>query len=395
MSWNDGDDVPSTANVLTDLFASPVHHPVEFYDMTLREGEQPPGIAFTPDEKVEIASALDEFGVHWANVGFPPCSNQEQEAIRRIACMPRKMRIAGLSRLSPEDIDLTVGTGVDMVGLFYPGSDVHLRYKLRKSEAEALSAIEAAVRRCKDSGVIAKFAIEDASRTPLPRLLRMFQVAVEAGADYLAVCDTVGVLTPTTTRRLFEVLVKLFPRPMSVHFHNDLGLSLANALAAYEAGAQMMEVTVNGVGERAGNTCLEELAVVLRVKYGLDLGFKLDRLYELSMLVHRASGTRVSEHKPISGKWCFTHESGIHVAGIIANPETYQPFPPRLVGRRHELAFGKHSGVHSVGYVAQERGIRIEEATARAVLEKVKHHAESKQGSVTLAQVLEWIKQGA
>jgi isopropylmalate/homocitrate/citramalate synthase len=237
------------------------------------------------------------------------------------------------------------------------------------------------------------FGVEDFSRTPLPRLLRMLQTAVDAGADQLTLPDTLGVLTPTAAGRIVGLLKAVFPVPLVLHFHDDLGLALANTLAGLEAGAQVAHVTINGVGERTGNTCLEELAVVLKLKYGRDLGLKLDRLPALSDLVHRASGTRPGPHKPVTGRWCFTHESGIHVAGLLANPECYQPYPPSLVGRHHEVVFGKHSGSHGVAYLAQRAGVELSEAGRRAVLDRVKTAAEARKGTVDEAEVLRWIQE--
>ena len=391
------DQVPATqsaANVLTGQFERPIAQRVMLYDNTLREGEQPPGVVFTSDEKLAIAQALDDFGVHYANVGFPAVSKEEFRTVERIAKAGLKMKLGALSRVLPEDIDKTVDAGVTMVALFLGGSDSHLRAKLRMTEAEALGKIEAAVRRVKERGAVASFAVEDGSRTPLPRLLRMYQTAVDAGADYLVLADTCGILTPHSTFQVISILRALLPRPLGLHFHDDLGLALANTLAGLEAGAEMAQVTVNGAGERSGNTCLEELVVALKVKYRLELGFKLERLTALSDLVHRASGTRPSEHKSITGKWCFTHESGIHVAGILADPECYQPYPPAMVGRQHEIVFGKHSGMQAVAYLAQKEKLELSEPQRRAVLDKIKQYAESKQGTVEAERVLGWMREG-
>jgi methanogen homocitrate synthase len=383
-----------TANVLTAGFQPPLDHAIELYDNTLREGEQVPGIVMGPDEKLEVAHALDAFGVHWANVGFPAVSRQERASVERIVRAGLRMKIAAMARLRTDDIDITADSGVDLVSLFLPGSDSHLRDKLHLEEAEGLERIERLVSYCKGRGVMTSFLVEDASRTPLPRLLRMFQVAAEAGADYLVLADTVGVLTPTATNRVISLLRALLPRPIGMHFHNDLGLALANSLAGLEAGAQLVHVTINGVGERAGNTCLEELAVALQVKYGRDLGLRLDHLDRLSRQVHQLCGTRAAEHKPITGKWCFTHESGIHVAGLLANPETYQPFPPELVGRHHEIAFGKHSGVAGVEQLGRQEGLPLTQDQARAVLDRVKQTAEAKQ-AFTEAELLQWMREAA
>jgi isopropylmalate/homocitrate/citramalate synthase len=383
-----------TANVLTGCFQPRLDHTIELYDNTLREGEQVPGIVLGPDQKLEIARALDDFGVHWANVGFPAVSRQERASVERIARAGLRMKIAAMARLRTDDIDITVDSGAQLVSLFLPGSDSHLRDKLQLEVDEGLERIARLVSYCKGRGVVTSFLVEDASRTPLPRLLRMFQVAADAGADYLVVADTVGVLTPTATHRAIAFLRALLPRPIGMHFHDDLGLALANSLAGLEAGAQLVHVTINGVGERAGNTCLEELAVVLKVKYGRDFGFRLDRLDALSRRVHELCGTRAAEHKPITGKWCFTHESGIHVAGLLANPETYQPFPPELVGRRHEIAFGKHSGVAGIEQLGRQEGTPLTSDQARAVLDRVKRTAEARQ-AVTEAELLRWMREAA
>jgi isopropylmalate/homocitrate/citramalate synthase len=382
----------STANVLTAAFEPAIEQPIELYDNTLREGEQPPGVWFTADEKLAIAGALDAAGVHWANVGFPAVSEAEAASVRAVAGAGLRMKTSALARMLRRDIEITAETGVDMISLFLGGSDVHLAHKYQMTESDALARIEDLVPYAKSSGKVVCFCIEDGSRTPMPRLVRMFQTAEAAGADYVVLADTVGVLTPPSTQAIVGVLRSLLQVPIGVHFHDDLGLSLANTLAALQAGAQMAHVTVNGVGERAGNACLEELAVVLAVKYGRDLGLSLDRLYDLSARVHRASGTEPPAHKAITGKWCFTHESGIHVAGILAEPETYQPYPPALVGRAHELVFGKHSGARSVRYWAEQNGIALGDAACRAVLEQIKRRGKREGGPVSPEQVLAWIR---
>jgi isopropylmalate/homocitrate/citramalate synthase len=390
------DPTRSTANVLTGAFEDGISQPIEVLDTTLREGEQPPGVVFSPDRKLEIARALDDFGIHWVSVGFPAVSEEERETARRIVEGGFSFKTAALCRLLPSDVDATVDVGVDLVSLFLGGSDSHLHDKLRMDEARALGKVEAAVSRSREHGALTAFGVEDFSRTPLPRLLRLLQTAVDAGADQLTLPDTLGVLTPTSTRRIVRMLVALFPEtPLVLHFHNDLGLALANTLAGLEAGAGIVHVTVNGVGERSGNTCLEELAVALRVKYGRDLGFRLDALEELSRLVHEASGTEPPAHKPVTGRWCFTHEAGIHVAGVLANPECYQPYPPSLVGRHHEIVFGKHSGGKGVEHLAAAHGLDLPEEVRTEVLRRIKQEAESRPGTVDEERILAWIREAS
>lgn len=384
-----------TTNVLTGAFEARLAQPIEVLDTTLREGEQVPGVVFTPEEKLEIAHALDEVGVHWISIGFPLVSAEEMAVCRLLTRAGLKARTAALCRMRPEDVDVTVGSGAELVALFLGGSDTHLRDKLHLTEDEALARIDATVSHGKSRGVMVSFGVEDFSRTPLPRLVRMCQAAVDAGADQLTLPDTMGALTPTSAGRIVAILKALLPCPLVAHFHNDLGLALANTLAALEAGAEGAHVTVNGVGERSGNTCLAELAVVLKLKYELDLGFQLDRLDALSRLVHRASRTRPSEHKPVTGRFCFTHESGIHVAGLLENPETYQPYPPSLVGRQHEIVFGKHSGAQGIAHLARGAGLELSESGRRAVLARVKRESERRKGVIGEEEILAWIREEA
>lgn len=391
------DDLPvaSSANVLTGPFAGRIEQPVEILDTTLREGEQPPGVVFSPDDKLEIARALDDFGIHWVSVGFPAVSEQERETARRIVRGGFGFKTAALCRLLPSDVDATADVGVDLISLFLGGSDSHLEDKLGLTEDEALRRIEAAVSRSHRHGALTAFGVEDFSRTPLPRLVRMLRTAVEAGADQITLPDTLGVLTPTAAGRIVRFLRALLDRPVVLHFHDDLGLALGNTLAGLEAGAEVVHVTVNGVGERAGNTCLEELAVALHVKYGRDLGFHLDRLWDLCRTVHRLSGTEPPAHKAVTGEWAFTHEAGIHVAGVLANRECYQPYPPSLVGRHHEIVFGKHSGMRGIRALAERHELNVPDETLRAVLERVKSASEDRRDLVDEEEVLAWLREAA
>jgi len=388
-------DVPSTANVLTRAFDVAIAQPIEIYDNTLREGEQAPGVVLSAERKLELAAALDAFGIHWANVGFPAASAEEREGVARIAKAGFRMKTAALTRMREADIDVTADTGVDLVSLFLGGSDVHLEHKLRMSEADAIRTIEKGVAQVRRRGALSSFTVEDASRTPLPRLLRLLRAAAEAGADYVVLADTVGVLTPRSAYAIVSAARESVSCPVGVHFHDDLGLALANSLAALEAGAQLVHTTVNGPGERSGNVCTLELAVLLRVKYGRDLGLRLEQAHALSRAVHVACGTDAPPHKAVTGKWCFTHESGIHVAGVLSHPETYQPYPPALVGRSHEIVFGKHSGAAGIRYLARREGIELSDEACDAVLALVKTTAEQSKQAVPDERVVEWIRSNA
>jgi isopropylmalate/homocitrate/citramalate synthase len=387
--------VPSSANVLTAPFEARIEQPIELLDTTLREGEQPPGVVFSPDQKLRIAEELDRFGVHWVSVGFPAVSEEERETAKRIVDGGFRFRTAALCRLMESDIDYTVDLGIELVSLFLGGSDTHLHDKLGLSEDDAYRKIAHAVEHSKRRGAVTAFGVEDFSRTPLPRLLKMLRTAVDAGADWLTLPDTLGVLTPASTVHIVRLLRASLERPVMLHFHDDFGLGLANALAGLEAGAEMVHVTVNGVGERAGNTCLEELAVVLAVKYGRDLGLDLSRLDTLCRLVHELSGTEPPAHKAVTGRWAFTHEAGIHVAGVLANPECYQPYPPATVGRHHEIVFGKHSGIKGVERLAAEHGLTVPDEAKAEILGRIKHTAEQRLTTVPEDEILRWVREAA
>lgn len=388
----EGQRAPSTANILTDAFELPISHDVIIFDNTLRDGEQTPGIAFSLEDKLAIARALDAMGVPWANVGFPAVSAEEARTIRCIVDAGSNMKLAALSRLLPRDIDVTVESGVDMLALFIAGSDTHLHDKLRMTESEAIARIDQYVAYAKSSGRQIAFGIEDGSRTPLPRLLRMYQAAEAAGADFLVFVDTVGVLTPVSTYMVVRALSASLRSPIALHFHDDLGLAHANTLAGLQAGARMAQVTVNNLGERAGNASLAELVVTLRVKFGLTLGLDLGQLHTLSQLVHRITQTEPPPSQGVTGRWSFTHESGIHVAGLLANAETYQPYPPALIGRRHELVFGKHSGKRAVQYVAECEGVELSDRACVRLLERIKAASSQSPEPVDDALVRAWVR---
>ena len=387
----DTEESASTANVLTGDFDAPIAGDIEVYDNTLREGEQAPGAVFSAKQKVELAERLFALGAHWLNVGFPAASADEAAAVSAVAKLGRRGRTAALSRMIERDIDITVDTGVDMVSLFLAGSDVHLEHKLAMTESEAIDKIAWAIDRVRQRGGKAAFTVEDASRTPLDRLRRMFAAADEAGADYLIVADTVGVLMPESTASVVGTLVAERSRPIGLHLHNDLGLALANSIAGLRSGATMVHTTLTGVGERAGNTCLAELAVLLKVKLDRDIGLDLSQLWPAAEHVYRLLGTEPPAHKPIVGRHCFTHESGIHVAGMLAHPEAYQPFSPALVGRRHEIVFGKHTGAAAVGYLARRNGIEASPDTQRRVVTQIKKAAEERGAPVSVSEILAWL----
>lgn len=332
-----------------------------------------PGVSLAPDEKLEIARALDELGVDTIEAGFAAVSEGEMEAMRRIAREGFEAEIFSACRSLGKDIDVALDVGVDGVNIIIPTSDLHLLYKLRKSREEALEMLREAILYAKGQGLLVEVSTEDGSRADLKFLKKVVAEALKAGADRIALCDTVGALTPEASYRFFSEMVGEFPQvPFAAHCHDDLGLAVANSLAALRAGALEAHVCVNGLGERAGNASLEELAVALRVVYGAEIGIRTERLWETSRLVERLTGVAVQPNKAIVGVNAFTHESGIHTHAVLVRPSTYEFVDPTLVGAARQIVAGKHAGSHGLRRNLEEMGFSPTEEEFLRILGEVK-----------------------
>ncbi len=343
------------------------------FDTTLRDGEQTPGVALTPDDKLVIARQLDRLGVDIIEAGFPITSKGEAEAIRRIVSEGLSAKICALARCTKADIDSVIDCGVDYIHLFIATSDLHLKYKLKLTREEALGRAIEAIDYAKSHGLYIEFSAEDATRTDLDYLVSFYKSVVEAGVDKVNIPDTVGTATPSSIARIVSSVGKVVGNtPISVHCHDDFGLAVANSIAAVEAGARQVHATVNGLGERAGNAALEEIAVTLKILYGYEVKLNLAKIYEVSQLVSRITGVSIPPNKAIVGDNAFTHESGIHTHGILKNPLTYEPIPPEIVGRRRRLVAGKHAGRHGIMEMLEEMGVKVSEDELKAIVEKVK-----------------------
>ena len=305
---------------------------IYIFDTTLRDGEQTPGVALTVDEKIQIAQKLNNLGVDKIEVGFPASSKGETESARKIKQMDLDSTLVGLARSVKGDIDAVIDSDLEYVHTFIGTSPLHRDYKLKMTKEEIISKAVESVEYAYDHGLTVEFSAEDATRTEREFLFDVFDEVVSAGASFLDVPDTVGILTPIVTHELISDIKSTFEIPISVHFHNDFGLATANTLTAIECGANQAHVTVNGLGERTGNCSLEELVMTLKSAYGIDLGLDTTRLYSLSNLVGRLTGVKMPVNKPIVGANAFAHESGIHVHGILNNASTYEPVYPEMVG---------------------------------------------------------------
>jgi len=342
---------------------------LRFFDTTLRDGEQTPGVSLTPAEKLEIATALSDIGVHVIEAGSAVASEGEREAIRLIAQAGLAAESSTYVRALPLDIDYAAEAGVDSVHLVVPVSDLHITRKMQKSRDEVYTMAMEAVSYAKERGLIVELSGEDASRADQEFLASLFRDGVAHGADRLCFCDTVGVLTP---ERAAEIIPPLCMAPLSIHCHNDLGLALATTLSALRAGAGCTHVTVNGLGERAGNTPLEEIVMSLETLYGYKTGINTRKIYSLSTLVSRLTGVPFATNKPIVGTMAFTHESGIHAQGLFRDSRTYEPIAPETVGRVRRIVLGKHSGSASVKAALTELGYNPNPRQLEEIVKRVK-----------------------
>ena len=346
------------------------------YDTTLRDGEQTPGVCLSPEDKIDIAKKLDELKIHQIEAGFPIVSKREAQTVKAIANEGLNASVICLTRARKEDIDKALECDVDGIITYMGTSDIHLQHKMHIGRQEAMNISMNAIEYAKDHGLYVAYSSEDATRTDLDFLKRIYKNAESYGADRVHIADTTGAITPQGIHFLVQEIRKVTNVRIAMHCHNDFGFAVINSIYGLLAGGNCVSTTVNGIGERAGNASLEELVMALKILYGHDLGFKTKHIQDLSKLVEERTKVRVPENKPIVGKNVFRHESGIHVDAVIEEPLTYEPFLPELVGQKRQLVLGKHSGCRAVKAKLDECGYEVTKDQLCKIVEKVKQSRE-------------------
>lgn len=368
---------------------------VKVFDTTLRDGEQTPGISFPLNYKIQIAKQLDKLGVDIIEAGFPAATQGEFEAVKEIASLGLKSKVCGLARLVRDDIDRAIQADADMVHIFISTSKIQIEHTVKKSREEIVEMAVEGVEYIKSHGVECMFSAMDATRTEVEYLKTIYKAVEEAGVDIVNVPDTVGVATPFTMYELISELRKVLKVPIDVHCHNDFGLAVANTYAAVKAGADEVQVTVNGIGERAGNASLAEVVMLITAVEGLKTNIKTEYLVETARLVERLSGIKLPPNTPIVGENAFSHESGIHAHGVLSEAATFEPglITPEMVGHKRRIVIGKHAGRHQIKKMLEDAGYAVSEDILTKIVEKVKELGDKGKkvtdlDVITLAEVL-------
>lgn len=357
---------------------------VAIHDATLRDGEQMPGVVFRKDDKIEISKFLDDVGIDRIEAGMPAVSQEDYEAIKAISKLGLKADIYAFCRANNKDIDSCVDCGVDGVIIELPSGLPRLMYQFKWSEDEIIKRSIDAIKYAKERGLKVCYFPYDTTRAQMPFLTRLVEtVAKEASPDSITVVDTTGVALPDTMFYLVKTLKQITDIPIEAHTHNDLGLGVATTLAAVEAGAEAVHVCVNGLGERCGNTPLEEAVVAITSLLGVPFDIKFDRLYELSKFVEKRSGVALAYNKPIVGDVPFTREIGLGMDVVHKMPSALLPIKPEFVGRKFRLVLGKKSGKESISIKLAEYNKEATEEQRAELLLKVKNAGIEKKRYLT------------
>lgn len=356
---------------------------IQLLDSTLREGEQSPGVNFSPDRRLEIAVALDDFGVDFIEVGHPAVSEDVSEGIRLISEQGLRANLLAHSRALRKDIDLILDLDIGWIGIFFCLSNACLQRRFGITLEKALERVESAILYAKDHGLKVRFTPEDTTRTEWENIERALELARELKVDRVSIADTTGSAHPLYFYELVRRVVS-FGIPANVHCHNDLGLALANAIMGIEAGATLVDATINGIGERVGIVDLAQISTLLTYHYGIKK-YKLENLYGLSKLIEQITEIKTQRHYPIVGENAFVHKAGLHVSAVIKDPSFYEFLPAEVFGRKRSIHIDKYAGRDSIRFYLEKAGIKDENGE---VVEKLLDVVKNSRKSFTPEELL-------
>ncbi len=364
---------------------------MELLDSTLREGELTRGVLFSQKQKIEIATLLDKFGVNVIEAGQPFVSKQLKESVKKLSSLKLNAQILGHARALKQDVDAVLDCNCDWVGIFISTSDIGIKTKYNLTKEQVLEKGLEAVEYAKSHGLKIRFTPEDGTRTKLDYFVKICN-EMESKADRISLADTVGTMTPEKMKVLVEQILQKSKIELNVHCHNDFGLATANCLAAFEAGAKLADVTVNGLGERAGITPLAELAVSLDTLYNAQNGWNFSVLPELSRLVGKYSGLGLARNAPIVGRNAFSHKAGLHTNAVLKNPESYEVINPEKFARKRTIVVDQFAGKKAFENKLNELGVKLDEKKFLEVFQKLK---ESKKRWVKDADIITLVENGS
>lgn len=365
-------------------------------DVTLREGEQSAEVNFGLAEKKLIAHRLAEMGIKQIQCGYPGRSNIDREIIKLLKREGINAQLEAITQVFFEDwqqqIDAAIESEADIIDLMYPSSDLRLKYVQKKTRKEMLQRSVEAVKYAKNRGAIVRFAPTDTTRTDIDFLKEVYSSVIEAGAERISIADTSGAVAPFALKQLVSEIVDYTKVPVHVHCHNDFGLALPNALAAVEGGAAIVDASINGLGERAGNTSIDELIVALTLIYETDLAIDIKKLYGLSKLIEDISGVPIPANKPLTGEFAFAHKLDAHVKGVMSNPAVYESIAPEMVGNKRKIPIGKSTGPFVVKLKLEALGLEVPDSIVPDIVKKVEANAIKKRASLSDEEFISIVK---
>ncbi|MGI6209247.1 MAG: homocitrate synthase family protein [Anaerolineae bacterium] len=354
---------------------APLTQDIRLIDVTLRDGEQTAGVVFARHEKVRIAALLDEIGVMAAEIGYPVLGKTEQDTIRAVVDLNLGLTVTAFCRARVEDVEAAAACNAPAVVLSISTSDIHIQRRFGQSREWVLDQMVQACRRARELGLQITVSAEDASRTDLAFLQEFYALGIAEGAQRIRYCDTLGVDHSFGIYNRVRTLKQALSAPLELHMHDDFGMATANVMSGLRGGADGVAVSIGGLGERTGNSSLEEVVMALKYLYGRDLGIDTARFREIVEYVADASSRAIPVWKTIVGTNVFAHESGIHVDGVLKNPQNYEVFSPEEVGLQRQLVVGKHSGSHTIYYKFKEFGIELTPEESAEILAQAREMA--------------------